>query len=190
MIESLSPVRRRLLALSILAAVATVLYAVTVVPLRALNEHQRDTIERLEIRLQTLQRQVAAGSVLRARQEQLQASLAGSPQYLQSKTYALSAADLQGIIKRISAANATQLLSTQILPTQEEADFTRVALKARLRGPLARVVKVLYSLETGQPYLFLDDVSIRRLGVVRYNKDTDDSLDLDFELIGYMRQSP
>lgn len=186
MIESLSSTQRRLLALAILAVVLVVIYAATVVPLRALNRHHLETIERLETRLAILQRSVATDASLRARHAQLQKAMAANRQYLKSETDALAAADLQGIVKRIATRNATELLSTQILPATEESGFTRVALKVRMRGLLDNLVKAFHGLETGQPYLFLDNVGIRKLTIRRFQNAAGDQLDVDFELIGYM----
>ena len=82
------------------------------------------------------------------------------------------------------------MLSTQILPATKESDFTRVALKVRMRGTLDNLVKVFHALETGQPYLFLDNVSVRKLGRRRPNMAAGQGLDVDFDLIGYMPRQP
>ena len=74
-----------------------------------------------------------------------------------------------------------EVLSTQILPASEQEGFNRVTLKVRMRGVLENTVKAFHALETGQPYLFLDNVSIRgharrtgnyRKGKVNYVKAT------------------
>ena len=57
-----------------------------------------------------------------------------------------------------------------------------------MRGSLDKIVKVFHALETGQPYLFLDNISIRsharRLRKVSYGS----LLNVDFDLTGYMLQ--
>ena len=190
MIDSLTERQRQLLALGILTLIVVIIFTLTVVPLWALNRHYMDTIDGLEGRLEILQRTVAAGSGLRSQHEQLKRSLASNRHYLKSTTEALAAADLQGIIKRIAGSKGMEVLSTQILPATEEANFTGVALKVRMRGMLGNMVKVFHALETGQPYLFLDNVSVRSRSQRARRVNVGQTLDVDFDLIGYMpRQS-
>lgn len=199
MMDSLTQKQRQSLALAILALVAVMIFTLTVAPLWAVNQHYLDTIDDLENRLQILQRAASAGSSLRSEHEQLKRSLASNRHYLKSTSEALAAANLQGIIKRITASKDMEVLSTQILPASEEAGFIRVALKVRMRGGLDNTVKVFHALETGQPYLFLDNVSIlshtRRSAKINYSNTrlTGQAqygylLNVDFDLIGYMQK--
>jgi general secretion pathway protein M len=178
--------QRQLLALAILALVIAIMVTLTVVPLWAANRHYHNTIDGLDGRLEILQRTTTAGNGLRSQHEQLKQSLASNRHYLKSASEALAAADLQGIIKHITGTKGMEVLSTQILPATEESNFTRVALKVRMRGKLGNLLKMFHSLETGQPYLFLDHVSIRSRGQRRRNVNADQLLDVDFDLIGYM----
>lgn len=190
MIDSLTQRQRQLLALGILALVVAVVFTLAVAPLWAVNRHYAETIDGLEGRLEVLQRTAAAGEGLQSQHARLKRSLAGSRHYLKSASEALATADLQGIVKRIAVSKGMEVLSTQILPASEESEFTRVALKVRMRGILDNLVKVFHALETGQPYLFLDNVSVRTLGRGRRNVATGQALDVDFNLIGYMPRQP
>ena len=189
MIDALSKTQRQLLALAILILIVVIIFMLTVAPLWALNRHYLDSIDGLEGRLEILQRTVAAGSGLRSQHDQLKRALASDRHYLKSTTEALAAADLQGIVKRIAGQKDMEVLSTQILPTIEQSDFTGVALKVRMRGRLDNMVKAFHALETGQPYLFLDNVSVSSRNR-RVSKISQNLLNVDFDLIGYMpRQS-
>ena len=189
-IESLSKRQRQALALVILALVAVTIFTLTIAPLWAVNRHYVDTIDGLDNRLQILQRTANAGSDLRSQHEQLKRMLASNRHYIKSNTEALAAAKLQGIIQRIAGTKGVEVLSTQILPSSEEAGFTRVALKVSMRGKLDDTVALFHALETGQPYLFLDNVSINsharrvRKITVNYNQ----LLTVGFDLIGYMQK--
>ncbi len=191
MIDALSKTQRQLLALAILILIVVIIFMLTVAPLWALNRHYLDSIDGLEGRLEILQRTVAAGSGLRSQHDQLKRTLASDRHYLKSTTEALAAADLQGIVKRIAGQKDMQVLSTQILPTIEQSDFTRVALKVRMRVRQDSMVKAFHALETGQPYLFLDNVSVssrnRRAGRSKVGQIL---LNVDFDLIGYMPRQP
>jgi len=190
MIDSLTKTQRQVLAVLILSLIVVTIFTLTVAPLWALNRHYLDTIDGLEGRLQILQRTVATGGGLRSQHEQLKRSLASNRHYLKSTSEALAAADLQQIVKQIAGSKSMEVLSTQILPVIEESDFTGVALKVRMRGELNNMVKVFHALETGQPYLFLDNVSVRSHARRNYKVNVGQKLNVDFDLIGYMpRQS-
>jgi general secretion pathway protein M len=195
MMDSLTQKQRQSLALAILALVVVMIFTLAVAPLWAINQHYLDTIDDLDNRLQILQRAASAGSSLRSQHDQLKQSMANNRHYLKSTSEALAAANLQGIIKRITGSTGMEVLSTQILPASEEAGFTRVALKVRMRGGLDNTVKVFHALEAGQPYLFLDNVSIlsqarRNYGKVQIKSKTSYGylLNVDFDLIGYMQK--
>lgn len=189
MIDALSIRQRRGLALAILLMIVIVIHVLAIVPLWALNRHYLDTIDSLEARLGVLTGKVATSAELRSQHEQLRRALADNRQYLKNSSDALVTANLQGIVKRVANSKAMELLSTQILATTEEAGIRRVALKVRMRGKLENLVGVFHALETGQPYLFLDNVSIRRLGMRRYKSARGEQLDVDFDLIGYVFRS-
>lgn len=188
MIDAFTPGQRRLLALAILAALITLIFMLTVAPLWAVNRHYQDTIERLDRRMQILQRSAASGSELRTQHEQLKRSLVNNRQYLKSSSEAVAAASLQGIVTRIAQSNRMEVLSTQILPSTGEAGFTRVTLNVRMRGELDNTVRLFHALETGQPYLFLDNLSIRSFSQLRRGNQPGQQLNVDFDLSAYMLQ--
>lgn len=187
MMDALTEKQRQLLAVTILVLVIAMLITITIMPLWAVNRHYLDTIEELDHRLEILQRTVSTSDGLRSQHEQLKRSLTSNRHYLQGTSDALAAANLQSTIKRLAASKSMEILSTQILPASEDAGFTRVALKVRMRGILENTVKLIHSLETGQPYLFIDNVTIRKISR-RSSKlpAIGQMLNVDFDLIGYM----
>jgi len=188
MIDSLTERQKQLLALSILTLVIAIMLTITAVPLWIINRHYLNTISELKSHLVILEKAEALDSRLQSHHEQLKQSLAGSRHYLKSGSEALASASLQGVINRVAGSKGMEVLSTQILPARQESDFIRIALKVRMRGKLDNLLKVFYALETDQPYLFLDNVSVRSNRQRRYMANTDQLLDVDFDLIGYMQR--
>lgn len=197
MTANMTKTQRQLLALAILALVFGILFAVTILPLMSLHALNTGEIDQLEHQLQILERKVGTGEELRAKHIQLKHFLAINRQYLTSKTEALAAANLQEIVKRVSRTNRAEILSTQILPTVKELGFTGVVIKVRMRSNLASLVKVFHTLETGKPFLFINNVSIRSRALqsprIKFNRgrtsrvvQLDDTLDVEFDLTGYM----
>ena len=191
MIEKLNLKQRRLLALVILALTLGVVFSVTVLPVLLANQHYQDTIAAQESRLQQLQRAAAIGDTLQPQYEQLKRWQTSDAQYLKSNSAALAAAELQSLVKRILVAKKAQVVSTQILATRQEEGFDRVSLKIRIRGELENIVQAIHVIETGDPFVFLDNVSVRasRGRRVRGQVATLQTLDIDMELIGYMPHS-
>ena len=191
MIEKLNPRQRRLLALAILVLALGAVFSLSVLPVLLSNQHYRNSIDGLESRLQQLQHAAAIGDSLQPQYEQLKRWQTTGAQYLKSNSAALAAAELQRLVKRIVVAKNAEVVSTQILTTRQEEGFDRVSLKVRIRGELQNVVQAFYVIETGEPFVFLDNVSVRasRGRRVRGQVAALQTLDIDMELIGYMPHS-
>ena len=191
MIEKLSLRQHRLLALAILTLALGAVFSVTVLPVLLANQHYQDTITSLESRLQQLQRAAAIGKTLQPQYEQLKRWQTTDEQYLNSSSAALAAAELQRLVKRIVVAKNAQVMSTQILTTRQEEGFDRISLKIRVQGELENIVQAFYVIETADPYIFLDNVSVRasRGRRVRGHTAPLQTLDIDMELVGYMPHS-
>jgi general secretion pathway protein M len=186
----------RILALLLLLLSVMVLGAAVVVPLVSANRHYSGEIEGMESRLEILRRSAGIGESLKSEFEQLKRRQARDIHYLKSNSDTLAAAELQQIIKRAITPAGGELISTQSLSSKKEAGATRVTLKVRMKGELDKVVAVFYALETGKPFLFLDNISFRakpsrrarptgKEGVVVPPQE----LDVNFELSGYVREA-
>ena len=191
MIETLDSTQRRLLALAILVLVVAAVFSATVWPVLLANRHYQNTIEHMESRLQQLQRAAAIGEALKPQYETLKRWQASDAQDLKSTSPALAAAELQRLLKRIVAEKDVQVVSAQSLTTRQEAGFDRIALKVRMRGQLESIVQAIYAIETGDPFIFLDNVSVRasRGRRIRGKMPILQNMNIDMDLIGYMPHS-
>jgi len=187
MIGQLTRDQEKKLAIGILGAVVVLLLALIIVPVWSANANYASQIDQLQARLQTLRSRAAADAALRPRYEQLVRAHAAAGHHLKSDTEAVAAAELQRIVKTIASNNATQILTTQILPTAEEQGYIRVALKVRVRGPLEGVVQSIYDIEANQTFLFVDKLSLRD-GAGRRIRGTAEvnQFDADLNLLAYM----
>jgi general secretion pathway protein M len=190
-IEELTQWQRRLLVLAILVLALGVVFSVTLLPVLLANRHYQETIAAMENRLQQLQRAVAIGDTLKPQYEQLKRRHTSDAHYLKSSSAALAAAELQRLVKRIVVAKNAEVVSTQILTTRQEEGFDRVSLKVRMRGQLESIVQAIYAIETGDPFIFLDNVSVRasRGRRIRGKMPILQNMDIDMDLIGYMPHS-
>ena len=65
----------------------------------------------------------------------------------------------------------------------------RATLRIQFGIDIKGLQKVLYQLETGQPYLFVDQLTVRQQRVRRRSKELEQEpvLDVSFEVFGYVR---
>ncbi len=187
MIERLNDVQQRRLTIAILCGFVLALMAITILPAWTTSAGFDAQIGQMQATLLRLRAQTDADVALRPRHEQLLRSHASSSHHLKSDTEAVAAAELQRVVKAITANNATQILTTQILPVAEEGDFVRVALRIRVRGTYEGIVQSVYDIEANQTFLFIDNLSIRN-GARRRIRGSDEvnQFDGDFDLIAYM----
>ena len=186
----------RALALVLLALALLGGARLLVAPLLAAFQDNASRIEQAESLLQRYralaeQRQAMADRL--AAQEELAASAAG---YLQGPSDALAAAQLQDRVKSVIEGAGGELRSTQILParaTEADAGIRRAALRVQFAVTIEGLAETLYELESGQPYLLIDQLSVREQRTRRRRRDEPEpeaSLDVSLELSGYLHAEP
>jgi hypothetical protein len=85
--------------------------------------------------------------------------------------------------------NGGKLRSIQILPVKTDGDFKRVSVRVQLTATLGSFARILYALESGKPYVFIDnlDVKNRRGRKAKQKEEEDPELVIRFDLYGYLR---
>jgi len=187
MIGNLDRSQQRKAALGLLFALIVVTVALIAIPVWRLNRAYAAEIDYLQTRIASLRERATADEALRPQYERLIRAHAASAHHLKSDTEAVAAADLQGIVKSIAAANTTQILTTQIIQATEEQAFVRVGLRVRVRGPLEGIVQTLYDIEANPTFLFIDKLSIRDAARRRVRGAAESNqFDGDFDVVAYM----
>jgi len=106
--------------------------------------------------------------------------------------------DIVQRLKQIVTTHAGESTSCQIVSTSpfrvpEEELYQRVSAQVRMRCNLERFSSILYDIESGNPYLFLDRLTIyRQIGGYTppgAKKAPQSALEIQFNLSGYLRQS-
>lgn len=189
---TLSPLISRALALAILFALAWSGYAYVYVPLEAryrLNQETIDRDERLEARFVRLGNSREA---LEAELAAVQSRLAAAGLYLTAESDALASAELQNRAKAAVEANGAILSSTQTLPAKDEGNYRRIGIRVQMTTLMEPLQRILHELESTRPYLFVDNLDLRRR-VKRSRADGKDEpepespLTARFDLYGYLR---
>ncbi len=190
MISKLNNRQQRHLAIGILAAATAAVLAMTAGPVWLANASRQAALDDAHERLQRYRQISARDQELLPQYEALLRKQRSAGNHLRSETSAVAGAELQRIVKTVTASNRAQILSTQLLPVSEEQGFLRVALKVRLRGELPAILQSLYDVETNDVYMFVDNVSLRDNKAGRGMPQGQlRPMDAEFELVAYMPEA-
>lgn len=99
----------------------------------------------------------------------------------------------QTIAAHAGESNACQIVSTSPFKAPEEELYQRVSAQVRMRCNMERFSPIVYDLESGNPFLFLDRMTIYRQigGYVPpggKRQQAPSALEIQFNLSGYLRQ--
>ncbi|TQV64826.1 MAG: hypothetical protein FNT29_03625 [Halothiobacillaceae bacterium] len=183
----LRPVESRVLALGLLLVALLAVYALLIGPPLGLYQENRERIEELALRLEHHQRLAAERPALEAEYARLSRSRPAGGYYLTSESEALAAAEMQAYVKQIIEAAGGGLVSTQPILASPADKRRRVKAQIRMQGNIRALHAVLYRLESGSPWLLMEEVEITGARVDRRRGGTPDTLDVRLNLTGFMR---
>ena len=191
MIERLSRIQRRILAvLLLLLALAAVMRAL-VLPIWTSYLSNRDAIAQSEDNIARYSRLSTQIGALQSAVGELEQADNLDRYVLVQESEPLAAAALQARMKSVVTSSGGTLTSTQVLPTETEQGFKRVIINVRMAVSTDALQRVLYELENNLPYLLTDDIVILSRGARKRRRTTQsvDLLDVRFNLYGYMRDT-
>ena len=187
MMQRLDDKQQQRLAVAILAVAVAIVFSLTVLPIYVANASRQDTLDEAQARLVRYQLIAERDRELLPQYESLRSRQKAAGNHLRSDTVAVAGAELQRLIKQITARHQAQIVSTQILPAAEEEGFVRIAIKVRVRGLLPAILQSVYDVETNDVHMFIDNLSIRNnAAVARSQQLAMLPMDADFDLIAYM----
>jgi general secretion pathway protein M len=123
---------------------------------------------------------------------QEQEGLRSGAAYLKGPTAALAGAELQDRVRLALGAVGREMKSTEILhdvSSDTQTAVKRVGLRVRLSTITADLQTVLFDLETGKPYLFLNRLVITKAMNERSNEtsgEDNDQIDVTFDVFGLL----
>jgi len=192
-IRQLDQRKQRYLAISILILLVIVIVLSITIPVWRVNAHYSDIIGDMQHRLAVLKRTTVEGQSLEPQYEKLKQYHLSDKRYLKSTSESLAAGEILQLVKDIIVPTDGEILSTQIISGKKDDPIPKITLKVRLRGSLNSLVTILYKMETGNPYLFIEDLNVRSRIISRRrvrNREIENRptvLDVQFEVSGYIR---
>lgn len=155
------PRKRRWLALALLFTLVSLVVAMIAVPALLLHRHYDESIARLS-------RQVSNQTAFNAQRPRLMEKLSAlklrdvKKMYLKGTSTALALAELQETVRTTIEANGGRVLSAvQGNAAKEEGAFRPVNANFSLAVNNVNFRRLLYVLETKEPYLFIDTVGVQ-----------------------------
>ena len=180
---------RRAVALGLLAAVLAIVWLLGPPPyLDSLSAAQAD-VARAQNLVARYARLAAEKGALQAQVAALRADRGRGQGTFPGDNAQLVAANMQDRVKRLVESSSAVLRSTQVLPTRDESGFRQVSIRVTMETEIEGVQKIFHALESANPYLFLNNVDIRSRVIrsVRQSTDKAMSLNVTFDIYGYMR---
>ena len=103
--------------------------------------------------------------------------------YLENEKQSVMLAKLQNKIKSIFRANRSQILKIQLVPVSKNIEPKRLTIGLRAVTTPSQLKKILYKIETLQPVLIVEKLSIQP-NILEKNKQ---SLKIDLEISGFLK---
>ena len=159
-VRSLSPDKSRQLALAILAGVVVLAVAAIAVPTWLAHRHYDRALEEGSELLQRYKR-IAATRPDVARSLEAMRSRESRKFFLRPGAAALSAAEEQEVLRQVIEGNGARLITMQVPPSKEEGRYRQVAVNVQLTANINALRRILHTIESATPYLFVDNLMVR-----------------------------
>jgi len=170
-VAAMAPRQSRALAILILIVVVMLGLALLVAPFVLLHRHYDLAIESMQDRLERYRRVAAQAPELKKALDALRAK-DGRRFFLKNTAPNLAGAELQDMIKAAVENNQGRITVIQNTAPKDDGRFRQVGVNLQLFATTPNLQKILYALETQQPYLVIDNLTVRPLNAFRGFKPT------------------
>ena len=178
------------LSLCLLAVVVTGLYFTLLQPALTARKNYQERIDDLSLQLDRYRNTESEILKLQDEIEQLMLVDPDNDGFLEEKSPALVAADLQRQLKSLIESNGGDLVSTNVITDPENELFPKVTIKVHMQAEMQTMVTVFYKLAVNKPFLFTSDILIQQRHMVSRRQQPDaGKLEVRFDVTGYINQS-
>ena len=160
-LERLSPQHRRLVLIVGSGLLLLLFYLVVVSPLISLEDSWGQEIGQRRLLLMKYQGLLAnQDRVVKANTAMKGALARIESQFLSGANPAVASADLQEIVKNLTAAQGVKMSSAKVLQPREAGPYLEVPVQMQLTATITQLVSLLYNLEHNQKLLFISELDI------------------------------
>lgn len=160
---TLTRVQSRTLAISLALLALLAVVAAIAWPTLWLNRRYDAFLEDYGDRLQRYRRIVALRPAIEKAIGDTE-RLGSRKYYLKGPSPTLAAAELQGLVTRIIESQQGRVVSSQALTTKEDVkpgEPLKTAISVQLSASIIPLQMILHTLETTEPYVFIDQLTVR-----------------------------
>jgi len=162
----LSPNQQRALAFALLVAGVALALAILLGPVLLLHRHYDVAIADLTDRVDHLRRIAAQAPELRHALDAMK-ERDGRRFYLKNTAPNLAGAELQEIVKAAVENTAGRITTSQNTAAREDGRFRLIGVNVQFFATTPALQKILAALELQQPYLVVDNLTVRPLNAFR-----------------------
>ena len=161
-----SPRSSRALAVLLLVVAVVLALALLIAPVLLLHRHYDVAIDGTRDYLERYRRVAAQAPETKKALETLRAKN-GRRFFLKNTAPNLAGAELQDLVRAAIENNGGRITTVQIIAPKEDGRFRQIGVNVQLFASTPNLQKILYAIETQQPYLIVDDLTIRPLNAFR-----------------------
>jgi hypothetical protein len=165
-LKQLSPARQRALAAGLLVAAIVLVLAVVLGPIVMLHRHYDAAIADTSDRLQRYQRIAAQAPALRTALDAMQ-QRDGRRFFLRNSATNLAGAELQELVKSAIEGNGGRITTSQNTSPRDDGRFREIGVNVQFFASTPALQKILLAIETHQPYLIVENLTVRPLNAFR-----------------------
>ena len=164
--KNLSPARQRALAAGLLLIAIVAVLAAVLGPILALHRHYDAAISDTSDRLVRYRRVAAQAPALRNALDAMQ-QRDGRRFFLKNTATNLAGAELQELVKAAIEGNGGRITTSQNTSAREDGRFREIGVNVQFFATTPALQKILLAIETHQPYLIVENLTVRPLNAFR-----------------------
>ena len=194
LVAKLSPGQQRALALTIFFGILAVALIVLLGPIILMHRHYDRAIAEMSDRVTHLRRIAAQAPELRHALDAMK-ERDGRRFFLKNTAPNLAGAELQELVKAAIESNGGRITTSQNTSPREDGRFKQIGVNVQFFATTPALQKLLGALETQQPYLLVDNITVRPLNAFRGFKpgpgmDPEVNVQLDVSAFAYADVKP
>jgi len=166
LVARLSPGRQRAVAFAIFIALVAVVLGAVLGPVMVLHRHYDEAIADTSSRIDRLRRVAAQAPALRRGLEAMK-ERDGRRFFLKNTAPNLAGAELQEVVKAAIESNSGRITTSQNTSAREDGRFKQIGVNVQFFATTPALQKILNVLESQQPYLLVDNITVRPLNAFR-----------------------
>jgi len=188
----MTPVQQRAAALALLVGVVVAALAVLLLPVLLLHRHYDDAIANTTDRAERMRRVAAQAPELRRALDAMKAR-DGRRFFLKNTAPNLAGAELQEMVKATVENNGGRITTSQNTSPREDGRFKQIGVNVQFFATTPALQRILSALETQQPYLVVDNITVRPLNAFRGFKPAagaEPEVNVQLDVVGFAYAEP